>query len=113
MLSDDGEPAAQSTQAVQVVSRGEDIDIGQGGFHSSTGWLVIRRAAQRIEPEHGGGTTLNRPHRFGKLVGVPRIPAITHDQNNSPPIKAAAVVIDERLQRCADPGAAGPPRDLF
>ena len=73
--------------------------------------LVAGQTSMRVHPDDAMGQPVQPGHLVAEQGGVTALPAVTHhDDDRAPGHPALAPPVEERLQRLAQPGTAGPVR---
>src|SRR6185437_6051400 len=96
-------------EAVEIVGRGEEIDIRQRRGHAARRRRIALPAQQRIEPDDAPRPALQLPHLGCKVRGLAGVIAIAHDDDHRARIEhACRVVAIEGGDALADARAARP-----
>src|SRR5262249_13441365 len=95
-------------EALQVVSRREPVDVGQGGRHAAGGRLEARVAEERVQPDHTAGARVDAGEGARQLGGVAALEPVAEDEDDGARVdEGVEVVVDETGQAGADARAAG------
>src|SRR6266540_4640366 len=102
----------QFFQSAETVPGDEVVQVRQRRRHAAGQRRVPGLALVRVHPDHPVRQPAEPAHLFGEYVGVAAFPAVAeHHDDRAPGHAALPPAVQERLDRLAQPGAAGPVRD--
>src|SRR5208282_6631205 len=104
----------QRQQALQVVRRSENIDVGQGSAHSGRYRLVVLQTQQWVQPNELADASLHVAQLRSQCTGLSRVPTVAQDhEHRVAGPQLPAVMLVEFSKRPTDVGAARPSRRLL
>src|SRR6185437_2463570 len=96
-------------EAVEIMCRGEEIDIGQCRGHAARRRRIALPAQQRIEPDDAPRPALQLAHLSGQIRRLSRVVAVAHDDDHRARIEhACRMMAIEGGDALADARAARP-----
>src|SRR6266516_2132441 len=113
-LAAPSELLAELLEAREVVAADEHVDVRKRRLHAADERLVGRVLLQRVEPDDAVRKAAKAGHLARQQLGISDLEAVRADDDDGAAGEPGlAVVVEEALERVADPRAALPVGDRF